>query len=259
MADTFTARLRLRKPEIGQYIDQWGTVLNDGFIELLEDAIAGVATIDVTAGNHTLTVDDGDPDEDRCMFIRVVGTPGTPRTITTFGFGYKLYIVANDSDSVVTLTNGTSGVAILPGQRAPVHTNLLGAEGLRRFTVPEGALANGVGVDGTATINNVSSGDSSTSVHWMIQGELMLVTINGHTTTFSSGVWQIVKPAGMPTIAPGIQRIFFGVYDVGPVLTPAMMRLDGANWNIVRAESVANWGVGQRILPMNLSFITRLA
>lgn len=258
MADTFTPRIRLRQPEPGQHVDAWGPLINEDFIELLEDAICGVATIDVTAGNHTLTVDDGQPDEDRNLILHVTGTPGTPRTITCFGFGYKLYLVANDSDSAVTLTNGTSGIAVLPGQRAPLHGNLLGADGIRRFAVSTDLIPQGVRVTQTVNILNTSGGDTTTDIHYMIQGQHLLVTIEGHTSTFTNSTWSYQRPTGLLSPNGGLQAVRSTLVDTGGVLREASMRVDGSGNIAFNRDDAVGWGVGSRSLPMNLTFAVLL-
>ena len=49
MASTYTSRLRLVKQGDGDNPNTWGTVLNDGMISLVDDAIAAYTTVEIGA------------------------------------------------------------------------------------------------------------------------------------------------------------------------------------------------------------------
>jgi hypothetical protein len=84
---------------------------------ILEDAIAGTADIDVTAGNVTLTSVDGGADQSRCMILNVSGTPGTSRNVVAPASS-KVYVLINDSDDDVVLkTSSSTGVTISSGEK----------------------------------------------------------------------------------------------------------------------------------------------
>lgn len=116
MASTFSPILRIELIGTGDQSGTWGTTTNVNLGTLIEQAIAGTATIDVTAGNVTLTNYNGTTDQARCAALRVTGLPGTSRNIVAPAVS-KLYVVANGSDAAVVLkTSVSTGLTIPAGE-----------------------------------------------------------------------------------------------------------------------------------------------
>lgn len=152
MADAHTTRLRLRKPEVGANEDTWGDDLNDATIAMADEAIAGVASVSLTAGNVTLSTNDGAADEARNALIVLTGTPGATRTVT-FPDVEKLTWVYNNSDSAATLTAGAgTSVLVQSGEKVLVYsdgaTNMvaLATDLQRRKSMPPVTLTDGASV-----------------------------------------------------------------------------------------------------------------
>src|SRR5262245_54861245 len=123
MADTFTPRGRFEKPEVGANDGTWGTELNDNTIEMIDEAIFGVVSVSVTAGNVTLTTNNGTADEARNPVIIITGTPGVTRTVTFPNVEGRHWVV-NNSDSTLTLTAGAgTTVSVLTGFTACVYSD----------------------------------------------------------------------------------------------------------------------------------------
>jgi hypothetical protein len=125
MAINYTSLLGLAQPVTGTEANTWGTVVNDEITALIEEAIAGGETINVTSGDVTLTDTDGVANQARNAILLVTGTPGTARSILAPNLS-KVYVVRNGSDSTVTIkgvTGPTTGVAVLSGQTALVIWN----------------------------------------------------------------------------------------------------------------------------------------
>ena len=81
MASTFTSRIRLNK-QMMEIIQQWGVVLNDGVISLVDDAIAAYTTISIgSAATVTLSAVNGAGDT-ASAFLEVKGSVGGLTTIT---------------------------------------------------------------------------------------------------------------------------------------------------------------------------------
>ena len=76
MVDTFTDKVRLRKPEVNAKEDLWGPPvsdgLNDGVADMIDQAMAQITDVDVTGGNVVLTASSGVSDTQRPMFLRIV-------------------------------------------------------------------------------------------------------------------------------------------------------------------------------------------
>jgi hypothetical protein len=71
MSSTYTSRLRLVKQGDGDNPNTWGTVLNDGMISLVDDAIAAYTTVEIGANaTVTLSAIDGAGDVPRSAFFR---------------------------------------------------------------------------------------------------------------------------------------------------------------------------------------------
>ncbi len=116
MASSFSPILRLELIGTGDQSGTWGNTTNINLGTLIEQAIAGTATVDVTAANVTLTDFNGTTDQARCAAIRVVGTPGVSRNIIAPNVS-KLYVVANGSDAAVVLkTSISTGLTVPAGE-----------------------------------------------------------------------------------------------------------------------------------------------
>jgi hypothetical protein len=118
MAINYTTLLGLAQPVTGTEANTWGTVVNDEITALLDSAVAGASSLDVTSGNVTLTTTAGSANQARMAILIATGTPGTTRNIVAPSQS-KTYIVVNQADaSVVLKGSATSGVTIRAGQAA---------------------------------------------------------------------------------------------------------------------------------------------
>ena len=112
MTINYTTLLGLAKPVTGTESGDWGDVVNDQITSLVEDAIANAASISVTAGNVTLTDNNGTSDQARMAILLVTGSPGVSRNIVAPSTS-KWYIVKNSSNAEVVLKgSATTGVTI---------------------------------------------------------------------------------------------------------------------------------------------------
>lgn len=116
MPSTYSPNLRIELIASGEQANTWGITTNNNLGTLIGEAIAGLVDIDVTAANATLTALNGLTDQARNMMITVSGTPGAARSVFCPDGDSKVYVVANDSDDVVTFaTVSGSGVDIPVG------------------------------------------------------------------------------------------------------------------------------------------------
>jgi len=107
MASTYSLRFRLNYQAPGDNLNIWGTTLNAGVFQLLEDAIA--KRVNITAsGPYSLVTANGATDEARCAFLDV--TTGSGVTITAPSVE-KTYIVRNGSTGPVVVTTGAGVTA----------------------------------------------------------------------------------------------------------------------------------------------------
>lgn len=117
---TYSPLLRVELINTGDASGTWGNITNTNLGTLLEKAIAGTSSIDVTSGNVTLTSNDGADDTARSMILNVSGTPGTSRNIVAPSTS-KVYVVLNGSDSSVVIKgSATTGVTVATGDNVVV-------------------------------------------------------------------------------------------------------------------------------------------
>lgn len=165
MTTAYTPILNLALPVTGELSGTWGDVVNDSITSMIEQAIAGLATINTwTANVHTLTTVDGASDEARCaMLLAQTGAGGTALT----GSGQivcpaltKLYVLKNASAYAVTLkTASGSGVSVPTGE-----TYFLFCNG----TNVETAITKVSGL--TATLNVAGGGTGATTLTGILKG-----------------------------------------------------------------------------------------
>lgn len=150
MTINYTSLLGLAQPVTGTESGTWGTVVNDEITALVEEAVAGGETIDVTAGNVTLTTTNGVANQARNAILLITGTPGTSRNVVAPSSS-KVYIVKNSSNGDIVLKgSATTGVTI------PVNVEALCFWNGSDFEI--------VGMNGpsTATDNAVARFDGTT-------------------------------------------------------------------------------------------------
>lgn len=121
MPTSYSSLLRLALQATGENDNTWGDILNDNTLEMIEDAISATATISVTAGNVTLSSNNGTADESRSAIIKATGTPATSRQITVPNTS-KVYIIHNavTDGSEVTFTKGSGSTITLSQDEAVV-------------------------------------------------------------------------------------------------------------------------------------------
>ena len=108
MASTYTSRIRLNKQGDGDNPNSWGTVLNDGVISLVDDAIAAYTTVEIgAAATVTLSAVNGASDVPRSAFLEVKGSVGGSHTTITFVIpgNSKSYVINNKVSANTTASD----------------------------------------------------------------------------------------------------------------------------------------------------------
>jgi hypothetical protein len=121
MPSTYSPSLRIELIGDGEQDGIWGQTTNNNLGSLLEQAIAGITTVDVTAGNLTLTSYNGTVDEARSAVLIVNGSNAVTRNITIPNEP-KVYIVTNNTTQTVAIKT-SSGTAFncLTGTQASIY------------------------------------------------------------------------------------------------------------------------------------------
>ena len=136
MTTAYTPILQLALPVTGELNGTWGDVVNNNITSMIEQAIAGLATINTwTTASHTLTTADGTTDEARCAILQCSGTPGAAATVICPAAS-KIYIIKNSVSGgyAVTLkTSAGTGISVPNGGTALLYcdgTNVVSGGGL---------------------------------------------------------------------------------------------------------------------------------
>lgn len=121
MASTFSTSLRLSKQGTGDNPNSWGTVLNEQVISLVDNAIAGIETINATgSGDITLTTNNGSADQARKAILLFTGTPASNRNIVVPALS-KTYVIFNrtTTNNLVFKASGSAvEITVASGEKA---------------------------------------------------------------------------------------------------------------------------------------------
>ena len=204
MATQYTPILQLALPVTGELNGTWGDVFNNNITSMVEQAIAGMATISTwTANSHTLTTANGTTDEARCaMLVAATGAGGTALT----GAGEiicpartKLFVLQNGSAYAVTLkTSAGTGIAVAAGD-----TTFLFCDGTNVnacvTTIVNGHISGNLTVDGNTTLGN-STSDTITATA-RVASDLNPSADNTYDLGTSGNSWRNLYIDGTATIA----------------------------------------------------------
>lgn len=247
---TYSDRLRLAKQELGENKTIWGDVLND-MIQMVDDAIAGVADVDMTPNSVALTDLDGQTCESRMMCLNLSGTP-TEDAELIVPRRQKVYCVVNGTARTVTVktSSGTGAAIEAAEERIVVVDELLN----QVFSL----VASGIVTSPESHDNPfsyVAYGQQSTSTYsgsWSQEGNLLSIGLLAHVSfTIDEQTFIITAPGGgslegVPGIAEA-QQISTFVNEAG-VDVPAKVALTGGKIVITRYDGAA-WVPGaQRYL-----------
>jgi hypothetical protein len=149
MASSYSTSFRLNYQAPGDNLNIWGTTLNTGVFQLLEDALAG-AVSQALSGTLSLTSVNGATDQARCLALNITG--GTGGTITAPGVK-KLYFVRNAASGSVIVTTGSGATATFAAGDVGFCYSPDGINFYRTSTTTAfgGAILTGVGTPSAAT------------------------------------------------------------------------------------------------------------
>jgi hypothetical protein len=149
MPSSYTSSFRLNIQAPGDNLNTWGTILNNGVFQLIEDALAG-AVSQALSGSLTLSSVNGATDQARCLALNI--TSGTGGTITAPGVK-KLYFVRNAASGAVIVTTGAGATASFAAGEVGFCYSPDGINFYRTTvtTAFGGAILTGVGTPSAAT------------------------------------------------------------------------------------------------------------
>lgn len=162
MTTAYTPILKLALPVTGELSGTWGNVVNDNITSMVEQAVAGLATINTWTSNvHTLTTADGTTSESRCaMLVAATGAGGTALSAAgqiVCPAASKLYVLQNGSAYAVTLkTASGTGVAVPAGQAAFLFCDGTNVNACVT-TIVDASVSGNLTVDGNTTLGNATT------------------------------------------------------------------------------------------------------
>jgi hypothetical protein len=223
MASTFSPSLRLELIGDGDQSGIWGQTTNNNLGALIEQAIAGVITVNIIDANYALTNFNGVTDEARNTVITITGALSQQRNI-----------VVPLADKVFTFRNATTG-------GFPIQ--IIGASGTGT-AIPNGATAS-VYCDGVNVLplNTGTTGNYSVNGNLNVTGTTTLTgALGGTTAAFSGAVSSVTAAPGTNTtqlastafvqagLAAGAERITnAGGWSVTPTGTKLFFNYNGTN------------------------------
>jgi len=178
MAATYTSNLRLTKQGDGDNPNTWGQILNDGVISLVDDAVAGYATLSIgSTVSVTLTNNQGSGDQARSAILELTGSIGGAHTsiFVLIPNNSKSYVVRNSvsnnasGDAVILRVAGNTGVTIPPSSNTFVITN-----GTSVYNVAPATFGSAITVEGAATFQSTVtvSGNATFTGNVTIKGDV---------------------------------------------------------------------------------------
>jgi len=117
----FTTNLALALPTTGDLSGSWGTAVNTGISELVDQAL-GYQAFSATGGSDTLTIPDAATGVARSIYIQLNGTGGGTVNVPTTKT--KMYFVFNNTASAITFkVTGQTGVSIPAAAKIALVSN----------------------------------------------------------------------------------------------------------------------------------------
>ena len=159
MPSSYSTILRLELPADGEQEGTWGDTTNRNIGTLLEQAIAGTATVTLIDADVTLTTVSGGSDEARAAILSVVGAATATRNVTIPSLS-KTYVVSNftsGGQSIIIKTASGTGTRVNSNVTAHVY-----CDGSEVYLVSSNATS-AVGTVTSITVSAPLTGGSITT------------------------------------------------------------------------------------------------
>ena len=186
MPSTYSPSLKIELIANGEQAGTWGQTTNNNLGTLIEQAITGVQTIDLTGyTNYTLSNYNGLDDEARNAVLIFSGTPSSACNVTTPSVE-KTYIVTNNATAnVVIKTSSGNGVTLQTNLSALIYcdgTDFYTAVNVNNV-IGDLTVSGNVSVAG-GTINLASSSMVSNSTALYLTSSSGVINMNNNTGAF---------------------------------------------------------------------------
>jgi len=148
MPSTYSPTLRIELIGTGDQSGTWGNTTNNTLGSIIEQAITGITSVDITAGDVTLTAYNGAVDQARSAVLIATGTPATTNNIIIPNVA-KTYIVTNNTaQSVGVKTASGSAFVCLTGTQTTLYcdgsNNVVGASTFTTYNTLINPLITGI-------------------------------------------------------------------------------------------------------------------
>jgi len=208
MTTQYTPTLKLALPVTGELSGTWGDTVNDNITSMIEQAIAGLSTINTwTANSHTLTIANGTTSESRCAMLVAATGGGAPTAAADIicPAAAKLYVLQNNTSFTVTLkTSAGTGVAVAAGDTAFLFCDGTNVNSCVT-TIVNGNITGNLTVGGNATINGNTTLGNATSdtitATARFNTDLVPSTDNARDLGSAANSWKNLFIDGTATIA----------------------------------------------------------
>jgi hypothetical protein len=121
MASSYSTNLALTLPVQGELSGTWGTAVNTGITNMVDEAL-GYQAYSATGGSDTLTIPDGSTGVARSIYIQLNGTGGGTVNVPTTKT--KMYFVFNNTSSAITFkVTSQTGVSIPAAAKMALVSN----------------------------------------------------------------------------------------------------------------------------------------
>lgn len=180
-ADSYSAKLRLRLQATGGNTNTWGALLNAAALQLVEDAVCGVANIVITNADYTLSQNNGAQDESRMMILSLGGAPTAPFNVITPAVT-KMYLVINGTGQVMTVkAAGGTGVAVPVAANQWLYcngTNIQAVSAIGLGTVANSDALGGLPASAYPTLAGVNEFTAANAVAFNFMTDGGTITLN---------------------------------------------------------------------------------
>ncbi len=200
-----TTSLGLVKPAAGESAGTWGTLVNTQLTDMLEEAIAGYVSIEIT-GNTTLSTNvTGTSCQSRHAIIRLTsGTLGSNSDIIVPDLA-KIWIINNATSGGQTVTVKTAndaGVVIPNGKTAILYCDGADVKEAGTSTAGNATMGGTLDVTGATTMAAAATVGTTLGVTGNVTvntDKLVVTAATGNTT--SAGVVKGASISGSPTVS----------------------------------------------------------
>ena len=182
MSSTYSSTLRIELIGTGDQPGTWGNTTNTNLGSIIEQAITGITSVDVTAADVTLTAFNGAVDQARSAVLVATGTNVVTRNIIIPNVA-KTYIVTNSTTQTLGIKT-SSGTAFncLPATQTTLYCNgsnvMSGASiGTGTYTSITNPLVTGI----RETVTVSGSGATGTIAFYTLNQAILYLTGNAST------------------------------------------------------------------------------